>query len=121
MYKPLLIALGFICIGLAVLGIVLPLLPTTPFLLLAAACFAKSSKKLHDWLLRNKTFGPLIKQWQETRSMTRKTKVYALISVFVVGGTSFISLNTFIMRLILIAALVLPVVIILKIKTTESL
>src|SRR3989337_1449590 len=120
MYKTLLITLGLFCVGLAVLGIVLPVLPTTPFLLLALACFAKSSKKLHDWLLRNKTFGPLIKQWHETRSMTRKTKVYALISVFVVGGTSFISVDTFIMKLILIAALILPVVIILKIKTTEK-
>ncbi|OGW41980.1 MAG: hypothetical protein A2132_04160 [Nitrospirae bacterium RBG_16_43_11] len=120
MYRLLLISLGLFFVGLAVLGIVLPVLPTTPFLLLALACFAKSSKKLHDWLLRNKTFGPLIKQWHETRSMTRKTKVYALISVFVVGGTSFISVDTFIMKLILIAALILPVVIILKIKTTEK-
>ena len=121
MYKTLLITLGLFCVGLAVLGIVLPVLPTTPFLLLALACFAKSSKKLHDWLLKNKTFGPLIKQWHETRSMTRKTKAYALISVFVVGGTSLISVDTFILRLILIVTLVLPVVVILKIKTTESL
>jgi len=121
MYKLLLITLGLFCVGLALLGIFLPVLPTTPFLLLALACFAKSSIKLHDWLLTNKTFGPLIKQWHETRSMPRKAKVYAIFSIFIVAGTSVISVDTFILKLLLIAALLLPVVIILKIKTTESL
>ncbi len=121
MYKSLLIALGFFFVGLAVLGIFVPVLPTTPFLLLALACFAKSSERLHHWLLTNKTFGPLIRQWHETRSMPRKAKVYAICSIFIVGGTSFISVDTFILKLLLIAALVLPVAIILKIKTMESL
>jgi len=102
-----------------VLGIFLPVLPTTPLLLLALACFAKSSEKLHKWLLRNKTFGPLIRQWHETRSMPRKAKVYALISIFVGGGISIFSVDTFMLKLILSAVLLIPVIIILKIKTAE--
>ncbi|UCE70820.1 MAG: YbaN family protein [Nitrospiraceae bacterium] len=120
-HKPILITLGLLCVGLAVLGIFLPVLPTTPLLLLALACFAKSSEKLHTWLLTNKTFGPLIKTWHETRSMPRKAKIYAIISIVIVGGISFYSVHTSTLKLILVAALIIPVIIILTIKTTESL
>jgi uncharacterized membrane protein YbaN (DUF454 family) len=119
MHKPLLITLGLFFVGLTVLGIFLPVLPTTPLLLLALACFAKSSEKLHDWLLTNKTFGPLIKQWHETRSMPRKAKVYAIISIVIAGGISLLSVDTFMLKFLLIAALLIPVIIILRIKTTE--
>lgn len=119
MHKPLLITLGLVLVGLAVLGIFLPVLPTTPLLLLALACFAKSSEKLHNWLLTNKTFGPLIRQWHETRSMPRKAKVYAIISIFIVGVISIVSVDAYILKILLIAMLLIPVVIILKIRTTE--
>ena len=121
MHKPLLITFGLICVGLAVLGIFLPLLPTTPLLLLALACFAKSSEKLHNWLLTNKTFGPLIRQWHETKSLPRKTKVYAFISIFIAGGISLLSMDMLILKLVLIAVLIIPGIIILRIKTTEAL
>lgn len=121
MHKPFLIILGLILVGLAVLGIFLPVLPTTPLLLLALACFARSSEKLHTWLLNSRVLGPFIKQWQETRSMSRRAKAYALISVAAVGLVSVYSLENIKMRLLLAAVLVIPVVIILKIKTTESL
>jgi len=119
-HKPVLIISGLICVGLAVLDIFLPVLPTTPLLLLALACFAKSSEKLHNWLLTNKTFGPFIRQWHETRSMSRKAKVYAIISIIVAGGISIFSVETFILKILVIAALLIPVVIILRIRTTES-
>jgi uncharacterized membrane protein YbaN (DUF454 family) len=119
MHKPLLITLGFLFVGLAVVGIFLPVLPTTPLLLLALACFAKSSEKLHNWLLTHKTFGPLIRQWHETRSMPRRAKVYALISIVIAGGISFFSVDTLMLQLLLIAVLLIPVVIILRIKTAE--
>jgi uncharacterized membrane protein YbaN (DUF454 family) len=120
MHKPLLITLGLVCVGLAVLGIFLPVLPTTPLLLLALACFAKSSVKLHNWLLTNKSFGPLIRQWNETRSMPRKAKIYAMISIFITGVISLFSVDTFMLKLILVAMLIIPVIIILRIKTAES-
>lgn len=79
------LTLGFIFVGLATLGAFLPVLPTTPFLIVAAACFARSSKKWHQWLLNNPTFGPTIRNWEEKRCMSRKCKVLALSVIFVCG------------------------------------
>jgi uncharacterized membrane protein YbaN (DUF454 family) len=70
---------------LAVLGIFLPLLPTTPFVLLAAACFARGSERLHDWLLAHHIAGPIIREWRLHRSMPPGIKPWA----FVLMGLSF--------------------------------
>jgi hypothetical protein len=72
---------GIIFVGLAILGVVLPILPTTPFLLVAAACFAKSSPEMQRKLLANKTFGPMIHDWQKYRSIPRKAKRIALLTI----------------------------------------
>ena len=72
---------GVFFVGLALLGAILPLLPTTPFLLVAAACFARSSPRLHKMLLANKMFGPLIYHWQESRSIPKRAKVISLLSM----------------------------------------
>jgi uncharacterized membrane protein YbaN (DUF454 family) len=72
---------GIFFVGLAILGVVLPILPTTPFLLVAAACFAKSSPEMQRKLLANKTFGPLIHDWQKYRSIPRKAKRIALLTM----------------------------------------
>ena len=72
---------GVFFVGLALLGVILPILPTTPFLLVSAACFAKSSPRMQRKLLANKTFGPLIQDWQESRSISRKSKRVALLTM----------------------------------------
>ncbi len=82
--------LGFIFVGLAALGVFLPLLPTTPFLLIAAGCFAKSSDKWHQWLLSNRTFCPLIKDWHEKKCISISTKRIAISSIVVFGGYSIL-------------------------------
>jgi len=82
------VVLGFFFIGLASLGVFLPVLPTTPFLIVAAACFAKSSEKWHQWLLNNRTFGPSIRNWEEHRCMSLKSKIFALSVMFLCGGYS---------------------------------
>lgn len=120
MHRPLFITLGLVFVGLAFIGIFLPVLPTTPLLLLALGCFAKSSDRLHNWILTNKTFGPLVRQWHETRSMPRKAKAYAIITIVIAGGVSLFFMDTVILKLLLIVVLFIPVVIILRIKTTES-
>jgi hypothetical protein len=74
----LLVAAGAICVALGVIGIFLPLLPTTPLMLLAAACFARSSRRFHDRLLANRTFGPLILEWEKHRAIPRRTKLTAI-------------------------------------------
>lgn len=121
MHKLIFITIGILFTVLAFIGIFLPLLPTTPLLLLALACFAKSSDKLHNWLLTNKQFGPVIRHWHDTKSMPRKAKVYAIISIFIAGGLSLISVDTIMIRLLLIGVLLIPIVIILRIKTTQKL
>ncbi len=72
---------GFISLGLAIIGIVLPLLPTTPFLLLSAFCFAKSSEKFHRWLLNHRYFGEVILKWESKRAISRKTKMQAMVMI----------------------------------------
>ena len=81
--RSLYLATGCAAVILAVAGVVLPVLPTTPFLLLAAACFARSSKRFHDKLLANRIAGPIIREWAEHRSIPRKVKrwVYLLLAL----------------------------------------
>ncbi|MGE5339469.1 MAG: YbaN family protein [Gemmatimonadota bacterium] len=76
--RGILIGAGFLCVALGVIGIFVPLLPTTPFMLLAAACFARGSRRFHDWLLANRTFGPLIHEWRRHRSIPQRTKFAAI-------------------------------------------
>ncbi|MFC1795965.1 YbaN family protein [Pseudomonadota bacterium] len=80
--------LGFLFVGIAILGVILPLLPTTPFVLLAAACFARSSEKWHRWMLANDTFGPMIRNWEKNRCISCRVKLIAIASMVFVGGYS---------------------------------
>jgi len=75
--------LGFIFLSLGILGIFLPILPTTPFVLLAAYCFSRSSERMYRWLQENRVFGPAILQWQQHRSMTPRTKKRALLLIII--------------------------------------
>lgn len=79
---------GFLLTGLAVTGIFLPLLPTTPLLLVAAACFSKSSEKWHRWLTEHNIFGPIIRNWHEHRCMPLRAKITAVASIIVFGTYS---------------------------------
>lgn len=81
MYRIGLVVLGWLAVVLATLGVVLPLLPTTPFLLLAAWCFARSSPRFHAWLLYRSWFGPYLRHWQDHRALPpgAKGKAVAMI------------------------------------------
>lgn len=72
------LALGWTCVGVGAIGVVLPGLPTTPFLILAAACFLRSSRKLYERVLAHPTFGPTVRAWRETRTIPAATKWMAL-------------------------------------------
>ncbi len=114
------LVLGLLCLIAAGLGIALPGLPTTPFLLLAAACFARSSPRLHAWLLNNRFFGPLITNWEESRSIPRRAKLIAITMVVVVAAISLFSLDSLAFRLALLAVLTIPLAILIRLKETES-
>lgn len=78
--------LGFLFVLIGSVGIVLPLLPTTPFLLLAAGCFSRSSPRWHAWLLSSRVLGPVIFRWEQQRCVSCKTKFVALASMLLMGG-----------------------------------
>ncbi|MGI2066561.1 YbaN family protein [Shewanella sp. MF08487] len=77
--RGLFLLLGLIALALGLLGIVLPLLPTVPFILLAAFCFARSSERLHYWLMTHPWFADALTQWQEQRAMRKGLKRKAMI------------------------------------------
>ena len=75
------LCLGLLCVALAGIGVVLPLMPTTVFLLIAAFAFARSSPRLHSWLLEHKLFGKLIRDWQEHGAISKRAKGAAMLSM----------------------------------------
>jgi len=88
--KAIFFGMGVLCVGLGGIGLLLPVLPTTPFLLLAAACFARSSPRAHARLLNNKVFGPTIREWQISRSIPGRTKALAITVMSVMVAFSLI-------------------------------
>lgn len=91
-YRRLYIVLGFISVGLGLLGIPTPLLPTTPFLLLAAFFFARSSQRWHDWLVGHRIFGPYIDAFRRKQGLTKGQKfriaLVATMTLLVTGAFS---------------------------------
>ncbi len=79
---------GILSLGLGVVGIVLPLLPTVPFVLLAAFCFARSSERLHAWLLTHQRFGPFIEDWNQRGAISLPVKRLSTLSILVVFAIS---------------------------------
>lgn len=81
---------GWLCVGLAVIGAVLPLVPTTPFLLLASWCFYRGSPRIHAWLHRSKWFGPTLDDWQHYRGIRRTSKRRTILLVLAVVTASLL-------------------------------
>lgn len=100
-----LILIGLLSIVLGALGIFVPLLPTTPFLLLAAFAFANSSERMHQWLLDHNIFGPLIDDWRQYRAISRRAKIVSILSmVAIILISALMSAPTYV---VVIQALVL--------------
>lgn len=120
MLKIILIISGTLSLILGIIGIFLPLLPTTPFLLLSAACYAKSSKRFYDKLLGNRILGTYIKNYRVNKSLPLKIKVssISLLWLTITVSVLFYSNNIFISIILLFVA-VLVTAHILSIKTAQ--
>jgi uncharacterized protein len=84
------LGLAWALVGLAVAGVFLPVLPTTPFLLLASSCFLKSSPRWKAWLERNRLLGPFLRDWAEHRAVRRPVKVLAVVVVSAVIAAAMV-------------------------------
>ena len=100
--RVLLIIAGTFFVGLGTIGIVLPLLPTTPFLLLAAACYARSSKRFYSWLINNKWFGSYIKNYRDGNGIPLRVKVLTIFFLWTTMAISAFFVNIFFVTIILI-------------------
>ncbi|MGL1933683.1 MAG: YbaN family protein [Fibrobacterales bacterium] len=105
MKRYLFLFLGTLFLLLGIVGIVLPLLPTTPFLLLSAACYMRSSEKLYHWLTHHKTFGPLINNYLQHRALSLTTKITAISTLWL-----FILFATFVVTHLLWVQIALIVI-----------
>ena len=114
-------AVGLLSLGLGILGVVLPVLPTTPFLLLSLWCFSRSSERLERWLLTNPMFGRYLDDYRSGRGIPRRVKVYILLllwgailySAFVLTGLGWL-------RILLLAIAVGVTLHIVSQKTTRN-
>ena len=119
--RPLLIVAGTIFVGLAILGIFLPILPTTPFLLLAAACYARSSQRFYYWLLNNRWFGIYIKNYRQKKGMPLKIKILTVALLWLTIMVSVIfAVQSLAVRVILIIIAIGVSWHILSIKTLKE-
>jgi len=104
MARAVYLVLGLAFLALGVAGAFLPLLPTTVFLILAAACFAKSSPRLEAWILNHKQFGPLVRDWRAHGAIPRKAKVLACLGMAAGFAIFFVSAHPKLWLAVLVAA-----------------
>ena len=100
--RSLYVIAGTVFLAIGCIGIVLPILPTTPFLLLSAACYLKGSERMHRWMLNNRWFGNYIRNYKEGRGLPLKTKVFTLALLWVViSYSALVIVNMLIVQVIL--------------------
>ena len=116
--KWLLMSLGVLATAVGLIGVVVPLLPTTPFLLLAAACFVRSSDTLYDRLTTNRLLGGFIRDYREQRGVTARAKMTALVLLWgVIGYTALTVVDLIWVRVLLAVIAVAVTVHLLRMKT----
>ena len=94
---------GAFFLAVGVIGIFLPVLPTTPFLLLSAACYFKGSRRMHDWLLNNKWFGSYLRNYREGKGVSVKVKAISILSLWAtIGYSAFYVIDMLIVRIVLL-------------------
>lgn len=120
MKKYLLIILGSISLALGIIGILLPVLPTTPFLLLASFCYLKSSRRLYDWLISHKIFGPYIYNYITYNAVYKGTKIKTILFLWGTLILSSILVNSLPIRIFLVLMGIGVSIHLLRLKTIEK-
>jgi uncharacterized membrane protein YbaN (DUF454 family) len=116
----LLIIIGTFFLGLGIIGIFLPILPTTPFLLLAAACYTRSSKRLYNWLLTNRWLGNYIRNYRERKGVPFKIKILSISFLWIaIGYSAIFVVHILLGRIILILIAIGVTIHILSIQTLK--
>ena len=100
--KRLLIAGGTLSLGLGIIGMFVPVLPTTPFLLLTAYCYLRSSGRMYDWLMNHRIFGSYLKNYLEYHAISARAKTVSLIGLWASLTASFLLVASPVVRLILV-------------------
>ena len=106
MKRTILISLGWLCVGLGFIGVFVPGIPTTIFLIIALWAFTKSSEKLRYWLLNHKRFGPILNNWQEHKVVPRRAKILMVVLMSLAVILFYYSLQSLILTIGLIIILV---------------
>ncbi|MDH7490194.1 MAG: YbaN family protein [Anaerolineae bacterium] len=116
--RTLLIVGGTLCVALGVLGMFVPVLPTTPFLLLAAACYARSSKRFYHWLMTNRWWGEYIRNYREGRGIPLKQKVLTMLLLWLtIGYTAWFVVSPWWGKFILLGIVVGVMLHLIRLKT----
>ena len=119
--RTLLIISGIISLVLGVIGILLPVLPTTPFIILAAACFARSSQKFYDLLYGNRFFGKILRDFRDKKGLALKYKAYILTMLWLtLTSTAIFFTDSIIVRIVLLSVAIGVTIHILRYKTLKS-
>lgn len=114
------LAIGTVSLALGVIGIILPVLPTTPFILLTAYCYYRGSPRFHEWLLNHKTLGPIVEEYGDGEGMTRNSKYTAIAMTWIaVSLTAIFLLDTIQQRALVISLAIIGTIVILRLKTRE--
>ena len=114
------IGLGTFFVVLGIIGIFLPLLPTTPFLLLAAACYARGSRRFYDWLLNNRWFGDYIRNYREKKGIPLKIKVLSISFLWVtIGYSTLFIIDIPLVRIILLLTAIVVSIHIMRFRTLK--
>ena len=120
MPRIILIIIGWLSVALGTLGVFLPLLPTTPFILLASWCFARSSPRFHHWLLYRSWFGGYLRHWQQYRAMPPGAKPRAVVMILLTFAISLWLVNLTWVRILLLIVLACLLIFMWRIPVVDA-
>lgn len=112
--------IGLTALFMGILGIFLPILPTTPFILLAAGCFARSSERFHVYLLNHRIAGPIIYEWSAHRSIPRRVKRWAYLMMVLSFGSSILIVSSYWLKLMLFSLAIVLAIFIWRVPVRDT-